>query len=151
MQVELILLILSLLFFASIFTDRIGNRFGVPALLLFLVVGMVFGPDGVGSWISEDGVGYISSLSLDSVQAISTIALCVILFSGGMDTKIADIRPVMGPGVTLATIGVMLTALFSGILIYLIFGWINALVSVGFATALLMASTMSSTDSASAI
>ncbi len=149
MQVELILLILSLLFFASIFTDRIGNRFGVPALLLFLVVGMVFGPDGMGSWISEDGVGYISSLSLDSVQAISTIALCVILFSGGMDTKIADIRPVMGPGVTLATIGVMLTALFSGILIYLIFGWINALVSVGFATALLMASTMSSTDSAS--
>ena len=149
MQVELILLILSLLFFASIFTDRIGNRFGVPALLLFLVVGMVFGPDGVGSWISEDGVGYISSLSLDSVQAISTIALCVILFSGGMDTKIADIRPVMGPGVTLATIGVMLTALFSGILIYLIFGWINALVSVGFTTALLMASTMSSTDSAS--
>ncbi len=149
MQVELILLILSLLFFASIFTDRIGNKFGVPALLLFLVVGMVFGPDGLGSWISEDGVGYISSLSLDSVQAISTVALCVILFSGGMDTKIADIRPVMGPGVTLATIGVLLTALFSGILIYLIFGWINALVSVGFTTALLMASTMSSTDSAS--
>ena len=149
MQVELILLVLSLLFFASIFTDRIGNKFGVPALLLFLVVGMVFGPDGLGSWISEDGVGYISSLSLDSVQAISTIALCVILFSGGMDTKIADIRPVMGPGVTLATIGVLLTALFSGILIYLIFGWINALVSVGFTTALLMASTMSSTDSAS--
>lgn len=149
MQVELILLVLSLLFFASIFTDRIGNKFGVPALLLFLVVGMVFGPDGLGSWISEDGVGYISSLSLDSVQAISTVALCVILFSGGMDTKIADIRPVMGPGVTLATIGVLLTALFSGILIYLIFGWINALVSVGFTTALLMASTMSSTDSAS--
>ena len=142
-------MVLSLLFFASIFTDRIGNKFGVPALLLFLVVGMVFGPDGLGSWISEDGVGYISSLSLDSVQAISTVALCVILFSGGMDTKIADIRPVMGPGVTLATIGVLLTALFSGILIYLIFGWINALVSVGFTTALLMASTMSSTDSAS--
>ncbi len=149
MQVELILLILSLLFFASIFTDRIGNRFGVPALLLFLTVGMVFGPDGLGSWISEDGVGYISRISLESMQAISTIALCVILFSGGMDTRISDIRPVVAPGVTLATIGVLLTALISGVLIYLIFGWINALASVGFTTALLMASTMSSTDSAS--
>ncbi|MCR4664079.1 MAG: potassium/proton antiporter [Paludibacteraceae bacterium] len=149
MQVELILLILSLLFFASIFTDRIGNRFGVPALLLFLLVGMVFGPDGLGSYISEDGVGYISSIGLGSMQAISTIAMCVILYSGGMDTKMADIRPVVAPGVTLSTVGVMLTALFSGILIYFIFGWINALVSVGFATALLMASTMSSTDTAS--
>lgn len=149
MQVELILLILSLLFFASIFTDRIGSRFGVPALLLFLIIGMVFGPDGLGAFISEDGVGYISGISLGSMQALSTIALCVILFSGGMDTKLSDIRPVMGPGVTLATVGVMITALVSGVLIYLIFGWINAIVSVGFATALLMASTMSSTDSAS--
>ncbi len=149
MQVELILLILSLLFFASIFTDKIGNRFGVPALLLFLIVGMVFGPDGLGKWISEDGVGYISSLSLESVQALSTIALCVILFTGGMDTKLSDIQPVIGPGVTLATIGVLLTTLISGILIYFIFGWVQAVSSVGFATALLMAATMSSTDSAS--
>ena len=47
MQVELILLVLSLLFFASIFTDKIGYKFGVPALLLFLAVGMLFGPDGM--------------------------------------------------------------------------------------------------------
>lgn len=149
MQVELFLLIISLLFFASILTDRIGNRFGVPALLLFLIVGMVFGPDGFGKWISADGMGYISSISLESMQAISTVALCVILFSGGMDTKLSDIQPVLGPGVTLATIGVLLTALFSATLIYFIFGWVQAIASVGFATALLMAATMSSTDSAS--
>ena len=59
MQVELILLVLSLLFFASIFTDKIGYKFGVPALLLFLAVGMLFGPDGIGRLINEDGVGYM--------------------------------------------------------------------------------------------
>ena len=149
MRIEFILLILSLLFFSSIFTDRIGNRYGVPALLLFLAVGMIFGPDGFGKWMTENGEGFISSISTGSAQAISTIALCVILFSGGMDTKLADIKPVWGPGVTLATLGVMLTALISGIIIYFVIGWVYAVTTVGFAMALLIASTMSSTDSAS--
>lgn len=149
MHVEFILLILSLLFFASIFSDRIGKRYGVPTLLLFLIVGMIFGPDGLGKWISEDGVGIISSISTGSAQAIGTIALCVILFSGGMDTKLSDIQPVLAQGVTLATIGVLLTCVISGTIIYYIFGWMHATLSVGFASALLMAATMSSTDSAS--
>ncbi len=147
MQVELILLILSLLFFASIFTDKIGYKFGVPALLLFLAVGMLFGPDGVGKLFNEDGMGYM--LSIDSAQAIGTVALCIILFSGGMDTKLSEIRPVMAPGLTLATIGVLLTAVITGVIIYFIFGWLNAIASVTIWVALLMASTMSSTDSAS--
>ena len=54
MQVELILLVLSLLFFTSIFTDKIGYKFGIPALLLFLAVGMLFGSDGLGKLINED-------------------------------------------------------------------------------------------------
>ena len=148
MHIEFILLVMSLLFFASIFTDRIGSRFGVPALLLFLAVGMIFGPDGFGKWLTEDGFGIIGSVSIGEAQAIGTIALCVILFSGGMDTKLSDIRPVLNPGITLATVGVFITALISGTLIYLIFGWVQAVVTVSFATALLMASTMSSTDSA---
>lgn len=48
MQIELFLLILSTLFFASILAGKAGNRFGVPALLLFLGVGMLFGTDGLG-------------------------------------------------------------------------------------------------------
>jgi len=149
MRIEFILLIMSLLFFTSIFTDRIGSRYGVPALLLFLAVGMIFGPEGLGKWMTEDGDGFISSINIGSAQVIGTISLCVILFSGGMDTRLADIKPVLGPGVTLATLGVMLTALISGTLIYFIFGWLQAVISVGFATALLMAAVMSSTDSAS--
>ena len=147
MQVELILLVLSLLFFASIFTDKIGYKFGVPALLLFLAVGMLFGPDGIGRLINEDGVGYM--FDVNSAQAIGTIALCIILFSGGLDTKLSDIRPVITPGLTLATIGVLLTMLITGGIIYVVFGWFNAIASVTLAGAMLMASTMSSTDSAS--
>ena len=147
MQVELILLVLSLLFFASIFTDKIGYKYGVPALLLFLAVGMIFGPDGIGRLINEDGVGYM--LDVSSAQAIGTITLCIILFSGGLDTKLSDIRPVMVPGLTLATIGVLLTMLITGVIIYFVFGWMQSVASISIAVALLMASTMSSTDSAS--
>lgn len=147
MQVELVLLVLSLLFFASIFTDKIGYKFGVPALLLFLAVGMLFGPDGIGALFNEDGVGYI--INTGTAQAISTIALCIILFSGGMDTKLTDIRPVVAPGVTLATLGVLVTAAVTGIILFYVFGWLDAFESIPLSMALLMAATMSSTDSAS--
>ncbi|MBO4665859.1 MAG: potassium/proton antiporter [Paludibacteraceae bacterium] len=147
MSVEFVLLILSLLFFASIFTDKIGYKFGVPALLLFLAVGMLFGPNGIGAWLGSSNIGYM--LDVSSAQAIGTVALCVILFSGGLDTKISDIQPVIAPGLTLATIGVLLTCVITGVLIWLIFGWTHAIASVSIWVALLMAATMSSTDSAS--
>ncbi|MBQ7631843.1 MAG: potassium/proton antiporter [Paludibacteraceae bacterium] len=144
MQVEFFLLVLSLLFFVSIIADKIGNKFGVPALLLFLVVGMLFGAGGLG--IVGDGS---SSLDIGSAEAISTIAMCIILFSGGMDTKLSDIKSVLAPGITLATMGVLITCVITGVIIYFIFGWIHAVASVGMSMALLIAATMSSTDSAS--
>ena len=147
MQVEIVLLILSLLFFASIFTDKIGYKFGVPALLLFLAVGMFFGPDGIGALFNEDGVGYM--IKTETAEALSTIALCIILFSGGMDTKLTDIRPVLAPGVTLATAGVLITAVVTGVILFYIFGWLKSLATVPMSMALLIAATMSSTDSAS--
>lgn len=147
MQVEFVLLVLSLLFFASIFTDKIGYKFGVPALLLFLAVGMCFGPEGIGSWFGAPSIGRM--ISIGGAQAIGTIALCVILFSGGMDTKISDIQPVWAPGLMLATIGVLTTAAITGVMIYFMFGWLPAVTSLSIGTALLMAATMSSTDSAS--
>ncbi|MCQ2342824.1 MAG: potassium/proton antiporter [Paludibacteraceae bacterium] len=147
MQVEFVLLVLSLLFFASIFTDKIGFKYGVPALLLFLAVGMLFGPEGIPYWFGSEGITY--KVGTGAAQAIGTVALCVILFSGGMDTKMSDIQPVIAPGITLATIGVLLTCAITGILIYFIFGWVSAVAEVSIWTALLMAATMSSTDSAS--
>lgn len=136
MQIEFVLLILSILFFASILAGKAGSRFGVPALLLFLGVGMLFGSDGLG----------IHFDNIKLAHMIGTVALSAILFSGGLDTKIEDIKPVLGPGVTLATLGVLLTAVISGLTLYLL---IDPRLGLGVMGCLLLASTMSSTDSAS--
>ncbi len=140
MSVEAVLFGVSILFFLSILACKAGYRFGVPLLLLFLGVGMVCGSDGFGIQFSN----------LSVAQAIGTVALCIILFSGGLDTKISDIKPVLAPGIVLATLGVVLTAVLTGILIHTIFN-IPALgtIPLSLTASLLLASTMSSTDSAS--
>ena len=145
MQVELILLILSLLFLVSIFADKIGYKYGVPALLLFLAVGMFFGSHTMTSLFGMEGV----TIDIGSAQALSTVAMCIILFTGGMETKLSDIKSVLAPGVTLATLGVFLTCVITGVIIYFLYGWLSALSSMSIWLALLMAATMSSTDSAS--
>lgn len=138
-QIELLLLIVSLLFFASIIVSKASSKLGVPVLLLFLIVGMLFGVDGLG----------IQFDSIRVAQVIGTIALCIILFSGGMDTKLPDIKPVLGPGISLATIGVFLTAFATGIIIWLVMDKTILGGTIGLLTSLLLASSMSSTDSAS--
>ncbi len=138
-QLEFILLGLSLLFFVSIIAGKASSRFGVPALLLFLCVGMLCGSDGLGIHFNNIGIA----------QTIGTISLCIILFSGGMDTKMHEIRPVLKRGVLLATLGVLLMSLITGVLIWLIFGMTIKSAQIGFASSLLLAAIMSSTDSAS--
>ncbi len=138
-QVELVLLGLSVLFFLSILAGKAGHKFGVPALLLFLTVGMLFGSDGLGIEFENTQVAHV----------IGTIALCIILFSGGMDTKIAEIRPILPQGVILATFGVFLTALLTGVATWWILGMSVKSAGLGLTSALLLAATMSSTDSAS--
>ena len=90
MQIEFILLTLSILFFASILAGKAGSRFGVPALLLFLAVGMLFGSDGLG----------IHFDNIKVAQIIGTVALSAILFSGGLDNKVSDIKPALRPSTT---------------------------------------------------
>ena len=145
MHVEFILLLLSLLFFISIFADKIGYKYGVPALLLFLVVGVIFGSSTTASLLGTNSL----EIDTDTAQALSTVAMCIILFTGGLETKLNDIRSVLLPGITLATLGVLLTCAITGVIIYYIFSWLNAVVTVSIWLALLMAATMSSTDSAS--
>lgn len=136
---ENILLIGSILLFVSIVVGKTGYRFGVPALLLFLLVGMLFGSDGLGLQFHNAKIA----------QFIGMVALSVILFSGGMDTKFKEIRPILSPGIALSTVGVFLTALFTGLFIWYLSGmsWTN--IHFPLITSLLLASTMSSTDSAS--
>lgn len=136
---ENILLVGSILLFISIIVGKTGYKFGVPALLLFLFVGMFFGSDGLG----------LQFHNAEEAQFIGMVALSVILFSGGMDTKFSEIRPVLLPGITLSTLGVLLTAVFTGLFIWWISGSDTMGISFSLTTSLLLAATMSSTDSAS--
>ncbi|WP_418983203.1 potassium/proton antiporter [Alistipes sp.] len=132
---ENIVLVGALLLFVAVIAGKLAYRFGAPALLLFLGVGMLFGLD------------FISYRSVDMTQFIGMIALCIILFTGGMDTKFTEIRPVIAPGAVLATVGVVVTALVLATFIWLVAPWLG--LQMPFLLALLLASTMSSTDSAS--
>ena len=136
---ENILLIGSILLFVSIVVSKTGYRFGIPTLLVFFLVGMLFGSDGLGLQFHDAG----------EAQFIGMMALSIILFSGGMDTKYSDIKPVLPQGILLSTFGVLLTTIFTGFFIYWISGFSNVSITMSLMTAMLLAATMSSTDSAS--
>lgn len=136
---ENILLIGSVLIFSSIIISKTGYRFGIPTLLLFLLVGMLFGSDGLGLQFN----------SAEDAQFIGMIALSIILFSGGMDTKFQDIKPVLKPGIVLSTVGVVLTTVLTGVFIYFLSGLTHTNIELTMMASLLLAATMSSTDSAS--
>ena len=134
-----ILLIGAVLIFCAIMISKTGYRFGIPTLLLFLLVGMGFGTDGLG----------LEFDSAEDAQFIGMIALSIILFTGGMDTKLRDIKPVMAQGMILSTVGVLLTTLLTGGFIFWLSGYSSMNIEMPVLTCLLLAATMSSTDSAS--
>ena len=136
---ENILLVGAMLLVAGVMIGKSSYRFGLPLLLIFLLVGMGFGVDGAGIRFSD----------MHSAQFIGMVALCIILFTGGMGTKLSAIRPVLGPGLVLSTVGVLLTAGATGMFIWWLSGmsWTN--IHFALVPSLLLAATMSSTDSAS--
>lgn len=136
---ENILLIGAVLIFCSILISKTGYRFGIPTLLLFLLVGMVFGSDGLGLQFN----------SASDAQFIGMMALSIILFTGGIDTKLQDIRPVLTQGILLSTVGVLMTTLLTGSFIYFLSSLTSMDFSLSLLTCMLLAATMSSTDSAS--
>ena len=136
---EKVLLVSSMLLILSVFAGKAGYRFGLPSLLLFLGVGMLFGSDGLG----------IQFDNAKAAQFIGMLALSIILFSGGMDTKLKEIKPVASQGVVLATLGVLLTTFLTGGFIYLICHYSAEYATLTLPESLLLAAVMSSTDSAS--
>ena len=104
-SIDTILVALSLLLLASTLGSKVSVRLGIPALLLFLGIGMFAGSEGPGSIYFDDP--WLS-------QLLGVVALVMILFSGGLDTQIEDIRPVLGQGLILSTAGVLITALAVG-------------------------------------
>jgi potassium/hydrogen antiporter len=91
---------------AGVATSLVAARIRVPALVLFLGVGMAIGSDGLG-WINFDDYGF--------ARLIGSIALLLILFEGGLATGLSEMRPVMGTAISLALLATIATALITGL------------------------------------
>ena len=132
MPLEQMLAGAGLLILFSIMASKVSDRAGMPALILFLLIGMLAGSEGIG------GVEFDDPLL---AQSLGIVALAYILFSGGLDTDWRSVRPVLGPGVVLSTIAVVLTAVIMGVAATLFLGlpWLHGL---------LLGAIVSSTDAA---
>ncbi|GAB4439034.1 MAG: potassium/proton antiporter [Chloroflexi bacterium OHK40] len=131
-MVELSLLVIATLLVLSTVATRASSRFGVPALILFLAIGMLAGSEGPGGIFFENYA---------VAQAVGVVALVFILFSGGLDTDWPTIRPVLGEGLLLANLGVVVSTLLVGTFAAWAAGlpWLQAL---------LLGAIVSSTDAA---
>ncbi|MDQ0230244.1 potassium/proton antiporter [Metabacillus malikii] len=114
------ILLTSVLLIVGVLTTKFSARLGVPALVLFMLVGMVMGSDVLG-------IIYFDNAS--TAQMIGVFALVIILFEGGLQTKWSTLRPVIVPSLSLATLGVLLTTGIVAAAAYFILnlGWLEAL------------------------
>ncbi|MFZ5813790.1 MAG: potassium/proton antiporter [Bacillota bacterium] len=126
------LLAAGLLLLAGVVASKLAFRMGVPALVLFILVGMVLGSDVTG-WIYFDNAWL--------AQLVGTVALVQILFEGGLQTEWRQLRRVTWPALSLATVGVLVTVLVTGGLAWLVLGLEPPL-------ALLVGAIVGSTDAA---
>ena len=130
--IDVIFIVFSTLIILSILTIKLSNRFGIPSLVLFLAIGMLAGSDGLGG-ISFDNPSLVRSLGIT--------ALALILFAGGLDTEWSAVRPIVWQGLSLSTIGVLITALLIGMFV----AWVQGF---SFLEGLLLGAIVSSTDAA---
>ncbi|MBR4568439.1 MAG: potassium/proton antiporter [Bacteroidales bacterium] len=134
-----LLLLASVLVFFAILITKIGARFGAPSLLLFLLLGMIAGADGVGLKFEDYHIA----------ESIGHFAMTIILFTGGLETSMVETKPVMKQGALLSTLGVFMTSILTALFIYFVAGkWIGPL-GASFLGCFLLSAVMSSTDSAS--
>ena len=101
LTIEYFLLAAAGLLLLSVLASKAFGRMGIPALLLFLGIGMLAGSDGPG------GIHFDNPWL---AQSLGVVALTFILFAGGMDTEWASVRRVLGIGISLSTVGVAVTA-----------------------------------------
>jgi len=132
LPIEMVLLVGAALLLLSVLASKASHRLGIPALLLFLVLGMVAGSDGPGGIYFDDHW---------LAQSLASVALAYILFAGGLDTKWEIVRPVLLPSALLSTVGVAMTAGLMGLFAHLALGFSPL-------QGLLLGAIVSSTDAA---
>ncbi|HET6638533.1 MAG TPA: potassium/proton antiporter [Gemmatimonadota bacterium] len=130
--VDRVILLAAVLLILGIASSKLSSRMGLPVLVLFLLVGMLAGEEGLGGIVFEN---------YELAHGVGTVALALILFDGGLRTDIVQFRAVMAPALTLASVGVLLTAAIVALAAM-------AVLDLPWIVAFLLASIVSSTDAA---
>lgn len=131
-SIETLLFGTAILLIISVIASKISSKISVPALVLFLVIGMLAGSEGVGGIYFDDP---------QVAQSLGVVALIFILFSGGLDTPVGEIRRIIGRGVVLSTVGVLVTAVMVAVFMMLLLDFTPL-------EAFLMGAIVSATDAA---
>ena len=134
-----LLLLASVLVFVAVLITKVGVKLGAPSLLLFLLLGMAVGREGLG----------LNFEDYEIAESIGHFAMTVILFTGGFETILHETKPVMKKGIMLSTVGICITVVLTGFFIYFATGRIIADTGVSILACFLVAAVMSSTDSTS--
>ena len=115
-----LVLFASLLVVVSIVASAVSARLGAPLLLVFLLLGMLAGEDGPGGFRFDD---------VHTSQLVGSIALAIIIFDGGLRTRKEVFRVALWPAVSLATLGVLVTAVVVAICVTWLLGlhWLQGL------------------------
>lgn len=132
MTISIYLLTSAVLVLISVYSSKLSMRYGIPALLIFLAIGMISG---------SDGLSLVHFADYKLAQSLGIIALIYILFSGGLDTKWDQTRPIVIPGILLSTFGVLVSSLIVGYLASLV-------LKIDFLEGILLGAIISSTDAA---
>lgn len=125
-------IIVGALLLLSVLASRASSKLGIPALALFLIIGMLAGSEGIGK---------IAFDRPDLALSIGTLALIFILFAGGLDSNIRQLRKVAIPGLSLASFGTILTCIAVGFFAYQFLGF-------SLIEGMLLGAIVSSTDAA---
>ena len=130
---EIGMILVATVIILCILAEKFSGKFGMPALLLFMMIGMFFGSDGFVK---------IPFDNYDMAEKFCTVSLCFIMFYGGFNTKFKTAKPVALKAVLLSTVGVVITAFVTALLCVFIlkYSW-----QEGF----LIGAVLSSTDAAS--
>ncbi|MGN6546061.1 MAG: potassium/proton antiporter [Aureliella sp.] len=131
-SIDAVILVTGVLILLGIVSSKLSARLGVPVLALFLLLGMLAGSEGIGG---------IEFSDYERAHSIGTVALVIILFDGGLGTSIEAVRAVWKPAAALATVGVLITSVVTGLAAMWIlkFSWLEGL---------LLGSIVGSTDAA---
>ena len=127
------IIFVSIILFLCILADKFSGRFGLPALILFIAIGMIFGCDGIFK---------IQFSNYNIAEEICTVALSFIMFYGGFNTKWSTAKTVAAKAIFLSTFGVIVTAVLTGTFAYFV-------LKFSFIESFLIGAVLSSTDAAS--